>query len=70
MYPLEVYYLNQGGHCLTHLGGRPCLFNLLYLQRGNGLGNFFGSLFRRVQPLLWFWANPWVAKRCVTEAKF
>ena len=25
----------------------------LYLQRGHGIGNFFGSLFRWVRPLLW-----------------
>jgi hypothetical protein len=25
MQPLEVYYLNQAGRCLTHSGDRPCL---------------------------------------------
>jgi hypothetical protein len=24
-----------------------------YLKRGNGIGNFFGRLFRLVRPLLW-----------------
>jgi hypothetical protein len=54
MHPLEIYYLNQASHGLTpseEIG--PVYAAPLYLQRGNGIGNFFGSLFRWVRPILW-----------------
>jgi len=53
MHPLEVYYLNQAGRGLTTPGIGPVYSDPLYLQRGYGIGNFFGSLFRWVRPLLW-----------------
>jgi len=52
MHPLEVYYLNQVGRGLTTLGIGPVYPAPLYLQRGHGIGNFFGSLLRWVRPLL------------------
>jgi len=53
MHPLEVYYLNQAGRGLTTPGIGPVYSAPLYLKRGHGIGNFFGSLFRWVRPLLW-----------------
>ena len=53
MHPLEVYYLNQAGRGLTTPGIGPVYSASLYLQRDHGIGNFFGSLFRWVSPLLW-----------------
>ena len=53
MHPLEVYYLGQAGGVLTTPGIGPVYSAPLYLQRGHGIGNFFGNLFRWVRPLLW-----------------
>jgi hypothetical protein len=54
MHPLEVYYLNQAGRGLASPPGiGPVYASPLYLQRGHGIGNLFGSLFRWVRPLLW-----------------
>ena len=52
MHTLEVYYFNQAGRGLTHSGAlSPVYLALLYLQRGHGIGNSFGSLFRWVRHL-------------------
>ena len=54
MHPLETYYLNLAGCGLpsaTEIG--PIYSALIYLQRGHGIGNFLGTLFRFVRPLLW-----------------
>ena len=53
MHPLEVNYLNQAGSGLNTEGIGPVYSAPLYLQRGHGIDNFFGSLFRWVRPLLW-----------------
>ena len=53
MHPFEVYYVNQAGGGLTTPGNGPVYSGPLYLQRGQGMGNFFGNLFRWVRPLLW-----------------
>ena len=54
MHPLEVYYLNQAGHGFTTTPGIGPVYSApFYLQRGHGIGNFFGSLFRWVRPPLW-----------------
>jgi len=53
MHPLEVYYINRAGRGLNTLGFGPVYSAPLYLQRGHGIGNFFGNLFRLVRPLLW-----------------
>jgi hypothetical protein len=53
MHPLQVYYLNQAGRGLTTPGIGPVYSAPLYLQGGHGIGNFFGSLFCWVRPLLW-----------------
>lgn len=44
--PYEDYYVRQvgGGHLPVFAGGRG--------QRGHGLGNIFGSLFRSAMPLI------------------
>ena len=42
----------------------------LYLQRGHGIGNFFGSLFRWVHPILWSGPKQWVAKRLEPVARY
>jgi len=54
MQGLESYYHNQAG------GGLPSALRIgkmylapLYLQRGNGIGSSFGTLFRFVCLLLW-----------------
>ena len=51
MHPLEVHYLYQAGRCLTPgigavSSGPHCI------QRGQGIGNFFDSLFPWVRPIL------------------
>jgi len=52
-HPLEVYYLNQAGRGLFTPGIGPVYSDLLYPQRGHGIGNIFGSFLRSVRPLLW-----------------
>jgi hypothetical protein len=51
MHPLEVYYLHQAGRGRASIG--PVYAAPLFLQRGHGIGNLFGSLLRCVRPLLW-----------------
>jgi hypothetical protein len=54
MHPLEVYYLNKAGRGRSSPPGiGPVYADPFYLRRGRGIGNPFGSLFRRVRPLLW-----------------
>ena len=53
MHPLEVYYLKQAGRGQYDTGIGPIYTTPPYLQRGHGIGNFFGSLFRWVKPVLW-----------------
>jgi len=54
MHPLETYYLNQAGRGLRSVTGIGPIYSApLYLQRGNGIGSFFGRIFRLVRPLLW-----------------
>ena len=54
MHPLETYYLNQAGRGLSSAPGIGPIYSApLYLQRGHGIGSFFGTLFRFVRPLLW-----------------
>jgi hypothetical protein len=52
MHLLEAYYLHQSGR-----GHAPRIGLVyaapLYLQRGHGIGNLFGSLIRWFRPLLW-----------------
>jgi len=38
---------------LPNRGIRPVYAALLYLQRGHGIGNFFGIIFGWVRPLMW-----------------
>jgi len=54
MHRLETYYLNQAGRGIpsaTAIG--PIYSAPLYLQRGHGIDNFLGTLFRFVRPLVW-----------------
>ena len=55
MHPLEVYYLRQVGRGLGHdnTGIGPIYSTPPYLQRGHGIGNVFGSLFRWIRSILW-----------------
>jgi len=54
MHPLEMYYLLQAGRGLSLAPGiGPIYSALLYVKRGHGIGNFLGTLFRLVRPLLW-----------------
>ena len=54
MHPLETYYLNQAGRGLPSAPGIGPIYSApIYLQRGHGIGNFLGTLFRYVRPLLW-----------------
>ena len=52
MHPLEIYYLNQAGRSLTHSGGSALSVQPRSTYAGHGIGNFFGSLFRWVRPIL------------------
>jgi len=50
MHPLELYYRRQaGGGSGTDIGA--VYSTLPYLQRGQGIGDFFGSLFHWVRPI-------------------
>ena len=69
MHPFEVYYLNQTGCGLTTPGIGPVYCVPLYLQRRHGIGNFIGSLFRWVQPLLWSGAKTGGRETLRTGAK-
>ena len=52
MHPIEVFYLIQADR--GHTPGIGTVHSAPhYFQRGHGIGNFFGSLFRWVRPLLW-----------------
>jgi len=54
MQPLETYYLKEACRGLSSAPGIGPIYSApLYLQRGHGIGNFFGILFRFVRPLLW-----------------
>ena len=57
MHQLELYYLNEAGRGLSTPGIGPFYSAPLYLQRGHGLGNCSGSLFRWVRSLLWSGTN-------------
>ena len=51
---LEVYYVRQaGGGSYNNTGIGPIYSIPPYLQRGHGIGNVFGSLFRWIKPILW-----------------
>jgi len=53
MHPLETYFLNQACRgTLTAPGIGPKYSAPLYLQRGHGIDNFLGTLFRLVRTLL------------------
>ena len=54
MHPLETYFLNQAGRGLLSVPVIGPIYTApIYLQRGHGIGNFLGTLFRFVLPLLW-----------------
>jgi len=54
MHHLETYYLNQAGRVLPSAPGiGPIHSAPIYLQRGNGIGNYLCTVFRIVRPLLW-----------------
>ena len=54
MHPLETYYLNEAGYGLSPTPGIGPIYSVpLYLQRGHGIGNILGILFRFVRILLW-----------------
>jgi len=51
---LETYYLNQAGRGLSPTPGIGPIYSVpLYLQREHVIGNFLGTLFHFVRPLLW-----------------
>jgi len=51
MHPIEQYYLRQSGResgtDISPIFSTPCV------QRGHGIGVFFGCLFLRVLPIFW-----------------
>jgi len=54
MHPLETYYLNQAGRGLHSAPGIGPIYSApIYLQRGHGIDNLLGTLYRFVRPLLW-----------------
>ena len=48
MHPLEVYYLRQTGRGQYDAGIGHIFSTPPIVQRGNGIGNFFGRLFRGI----------------------
>ena len=55
-----MYYINQPvrGGGLTYSGGiGPVYSSQLYLERGHGIDNLFGRLFRWIQTFLWLEAK-------------
>ena len=54
MHPLETYYLNHAGRDLPSAPENGPIYSApIYLQRGHGIGNLLGTLYRFVRPLLW-----------------
>ena len=55
MHPLKLYYRKQagGGGGGSEHGIGPIYSTPPYLPRGHGIGDFFGSLFRWVRPIIW-----------------
>ena len=66
LHPLETYYLKQADRGIPSATGiGPSYSALLYLQRGHGMGNFFGTLYRFVRPLLW--TVVWTGVKIITD---
>ena len=55
MHPLEVYYLRQAvrGSEQNDTWIGPIYSIPPFLQRGHGIGNVFGSLFRWIKHIIW-----------------
>ena len=54
MHHFDTYYLNQAGRGVPSAPRIGLIYSSpLYLLRGHGIGNFLGTLFRFVRPLLW-----------------
>ena len=54
MHRLETYYLNQAGRGLPSAPGIGPIYSApIYLQLGHGIGNFLGTVYRFVRPLVW-----------------
>jgi hypothetical protein len=51
MDPLVQYYKRQARHGREDIGS--IYMTPYYVQRGHGLGNILGGLFRILRPLLW-----------------
>jgi len=68
MHRLELYYLRQaGGGSGTDIG--PIYSSHPYLQRGHGIGDFFGSQFRWVRPIFWSGVKALVRETLSTGGK-
>jgi hypothetical protein len=53
MHPLDQYYRKQAGGGGSEYGIGTFYYTPTYFQRGHGIGDFFGSLFRWVRPIIW-----------------
>lgn len=54
MKPLVSYYLHQAGRGRGGYGGiGPIYTSTPFVQKGHGIGDLFGSLFRYIRPILW-----------------
>ena len=51
MHPLTRYYINQAGGGGSSGGVGPIYSLLPYIQRGHGIGDYLGPLFRAIKPL-------------------
>jgi len=53
MHPLKLFYHKQAGVGGLSDHGIGPIYSTPYLERGHGIGDLFGRLFRCVRPIIW-----------------